>query len=56
MKDIWYKKYRPSKIEDYVFHDDSLKQKVNEWIETKNFPSLLLLGQALVKVLHSDSV
>lgn len=46
MKDIWYKKYRPSKIEDYVFHDDSLKQKVNEWIETKNFPSLLLLGQA----------
>lgn len=46
MKEIWYKKYRPENIDDYVFHDQSLKQKVQEWIETKNFPSLLLVGQA----------
>lgn len=46
MKDIWYKKYRPDTIEDYVFHDGDLKEKVAEWIENKSFPSLILLGQA----------
>jgi DNA polymerase III delta prime subunit len=46
MKEIWYKKYRPENINEYVFHDPQLKEKVQEWIDTKNFPSLILLGQA----------
>ena len=42
---IWAEKYRPSKLEDYV-GNDTLKAKVNQYIETNDIPHLLLYGSA----------
>lgn len=44
MKEVWYKKYRPREVKDYVFQDDFLKSKVEEWIEKKFFGNIMLLG------------
>lgn len=43
---LWVEKYRPKKVEDYVFRDDSLKSQVMSWIENKSIPHLLLHGSA----------
>jgi DNA polymerase III delta prime subunit len=42
---IWAEKYRPSKLEDYV-GNDTLKNKVAQYIETNDIPHLLLYGSA----------
>lgn len=42
---IWAEKYRPSKLDDYV-GNDTLKAKVNQYIETNDIPHLLLYGSA----------
>ena len=49
MKDLLTEKYRPDTINGYVFTDESMKNKVIEWIENPNnkripFPNLLFAG------------
>lgn len=44
MKEIWYKKYRPNTLDGYVFQNDEMKEKIEEWISTQEFPNLLLIG------------
>ena len=42
MKQLWYKKYRPKTLDGFVFVDDHIKSKIEEWVEHKEFPHLLL--------------
>ncbi|ASV44309.1 clamp loader subunit [Salicola phage SCTP-2] len=44
MQQLWYQKYRPTKIDDYVFTDEQLKSNVKKWIDEGDFPHLLLSG------------
>lgn len=44
MKQLWYKKYRPKTLDGFVFVDDHIKSKIEEWVEHKEFPHLLLAG------------
>jgi len=41
MKDLWVEKYRPKKIEEYVFKDKAQKRQVERWIAEKSIPHLL---------------
>jgi len=41
---LWYEKYRPTKLDDYVFVDESLKVEVTQWVCDKSIPNLLLSG------------
>lgn len=43
---LWVEKYRPSSVNDYVFKNEALKLKVNEWIRTGELPSILFHGPA----------
>lgn len=47
--EIWTEKYRPKKIEDYVFRDQRLKEKIIEWIKNPEgkripFENIMLTG------------
>ena len=44
MKELWTEKYRPKKLDDYVFVDPSQKEQISKWIKEKNIPHLLLSG------------
>lgn len=39
----WFQKYKPTKIEDYVFYDENHKLIVNKWIENSEIDGNLLL-------------
>jgi replication factor C small subunit len=60
MKDLWVEKYRPKKIDGYVFRDDHQRKQVETWIKDKSIPHLLLSGAAgigkttLAKILISE--
>jgi DNA polymerase III delta prime subunit len=60
MKELWVEKYRPKKVEDYVFRDASQKRQVESWIKEGSIPHLLLSGAAgigkttLAKVLLNE--
>lgn len=43
-KKIWVDKYRPTKIEDYVWADDNQKTQVEAWIREQEIPHILLSG------------
>lgn len=57
---IWYEKYRPATINDYVFHNEKYKQMILKYIETQEIPHLLLSGgpgsgkTTLVKILIKE--
>ena len=46
MKELWVEKYRPKKIDGYVFRDDHQRQQVETWIKDQSIPHLLLSGNA----------
>jgi DNA polymerase III delta prime subunit len=46
MKELWVEKYRPKKVEDYVFRDTAQKKQVESWIKEGSIPHLLLSGAA----------
>ncbi len=46
MKELWVEKYRPKKIDDYVFRDAAQRSQVESWIKEKSIPHLLLSGAA----------
>lgn len=41
---LWYDKYRPMNVDEYVFKDESLRVKVNQWIDGKDLPHLFIFG------------
>lgn len=41
---LWVEKYRPKKIEDYVFRDEKQKRQIKGWINAGITPHLLLSG------------
>ena len=46
MKDIWVEKYRPKKVDEYVFKNDAQKRQIKGWIEDGGIPHLLFTGSA----------
>jgi DNA polymerase III delta prime subunit len=44
MHHIWTEKYRPNKLEGYVFRDSSQKAQIEKWVSEKNIPHILLSG------------
>lgn len=41
---LWVEKYRPTKLDDYIFQDSALKNFVEKSITNKSIPHLLLTG------------
>lgn len=41
---LWFEKYRPKTIDEYVFHDSTLKASVGKMIDDRNIPHLILSG------------
>jgi len=46
MKELWTEKYRPKKVNDYVFRDDAQRRQIQSWIDEGSIPHLLLSGVA----------
>ena len=44
MKELWVDKYRPNKLEGYVWRDAAQRRQVESWIKEKSIPHLLLSG------------
>jgi DNA polymerase III delta prime subunit len=44
MKELWVEKYRPTKLDGYVWRDNAQKRQVESWIKEKSIPHLLLSG------------
>lgn len=44
IKELWTEKYRPKKLDDYVFRDEKHKRQVLSWIEDGAIPHILLSG------------
>ena len=44
MSSIWYEKYRPQSIDEFINPNQDIKPKVLKWIENKRVPSILLSG------------
>mgnify|MGYP000305488181 CR=1 FL=1 len=46
MKELWVEKYRPNKVDGYVFVDDAQRDQVQQWIQDGSIPHLMLSGSA----------
>jgi DNA polymerase III delta prime subunit len=46
MKELWVEKYRPAKLDGYVFRDTHQKQQVERWVKEGTIPHLLFSGNA----------
>ncbi len=60
MKELWVEKYRPKKIDGYVFRDAHQKEQVQRWVKDGTIPHLLFSGNAgigkttLAKILFNE--
>lgn len=60
MKELWVEKYRPSRLNGYVFRDTHQKEQVENWIKEGSIPHLLFSGNAgigkttLAKILFNE--
>jgi DNA polymerase III delta prime subunit len=60
MKELWVEKYRPAKLDGYVFRDAHQKQQVERWVKESTIPHLLFSGNAgigkttLAKILFNE--
>jgi replication factor C small subunit len=60
MKELWTEKWRPNKIDQYVFRDTAQRRQVETWVKEGSIPHLLFSGAAgvgkttLAKVLLSE--
>ena len=41
---LWVERYRPNKVQDYVFVNENQKKTVEQWISNQSIPHLLLSG------------
>ena len=41
---LWVEKYRPQKLDDYVWIDDDQKRQVEGWVKSKDIPHIMLSG------------
>ena len=46
MQELWVEKFRPKKIDEYVFRDEAQKTKIQRWISSGALPHMLLSGAA----------
>lgn len=46
LNNLWTESYRPKTVDGYVFKDQRQKEKIDQWIEERHFPHLLLSGPA----------
>lgn len=46
MKDLWVEKYRPATLEGYVFKDNQIKSRIDQWLSEGTIPHILLSGNA----------
>jgi DNA polymerase III delta prime subunit len=46
MKQLWVEKYRPARVDGYVFRDTHQKAQVQRWIKEGTIPHLLFSGNA----------
>ena len=44
MIELWVDKYRPTKMDGYVWRDASQRRQIESWIQQKSIPHLLLSG------------
>lgn len=44
IRQLWAEKYRPNSLDDYIFQNETHKQKFEEYIITKSIPNILLSG------------
>ena len=60
MKELWVEKYRPNKLDGYVFRDTHQKEQVERWVKEGSIPHLLFSGNAgigkttLAKILFNE--
>ena len=60
MKELWVEKFRPAKLDGYVFRDNHQKQQVESWVKQGTIPHLLFSGNAgigkttLAKILFNE--
>jgi len=60
MKELWVEKYRPKKLDGYVFRDVHQKEQVQRWVKDGTIPHLLFSGNAgigkttLAKILFNE--
>jgi DNA polymerase III delta prime subunit len=45
-RELWVEKYRPKKLDGYVFRDELQKQQVDQWLKEGSIPHLLFSGTA----------
>lgn len=41
---LWYDKYRPESLDQYVWSDPRLRALIDDWIEKKSIPSVMFAG------------
>jgi len=46
MKELWVEKYRPQRIDQYVFRDNHQRKQVESWVKDGSIPHLLFSGVA----------